>query len=475
MRCVCLGLFPLFGFYTPVALCRSSFMRHARFIYLCYWIVVKMAEDDIYKSKSRYERFMADLDVWALEPSQRKRCGGKPIRYFCRHAPNLQYFRKMDTAFRIRDSSYVRRLRLFDSLLLLCSVVNKDLAVCTREDIDEVIAFMHTAYKSNESKETCIKDIKQVWKTLFPELDERGRPDDTIVPYPVRHLFARFDKSRQKMRKDKLTWQEYEQLLDYFNKDVRMQAYITIAIESLARPQELLYIKLGSVELFDNYAKIYIAEHGKEGVGLLQCIDSYPYLIKWLEQHPQRNNKDAFLFLNTGNTNTLKQLTPFNVGKMLRKACKDLNIQKPVTCYSLKRNGVTMRRLRGDSDMEIQHAARWKSLKQLQTYDLSSQDEAFKKELEKRGLLPQDQKSAGSTTAKKCGFCNAQAGFNDILCPNCKRPLDRHVIVEEVKAKEQEVQKLQQKIESLSQQYDSMKQQMVQDLMQQLLTKTQTP
>ena len=76
--------------------------------------------------------------------------------------------------------------------------------------------------------------------------------------------------------------------------------------------------------------------------------------------------------------NRCKQMKPKNVNKMIRKACKDLQIDKPITCYSLKRNGVTMRRLRGESDVEIQHAARWTSTKQLKTYDLSSQDEAFK-------------------------------------------------------------------------------------------------
>ena len=424
-----------------------------------------MVEDDIYGSKARHEYFMANLASLALEPQLRRKAKGRAAKYFCKNAANLQYFRKLDTVFKARDLSYVRRWRVFQTLLLVCNVVGKDLAECTREDINEVLAFMHSAYNSYESKETCIKDIKHIWKTLFPEKDDKGRPDETVVPYTVRHLFARTDKSRQKMRQDKLTWEEYEQLLDYFNSDSRMQAYLTLSLESLARPQELLYIRLGSVELFDNYAKLYIAEHGKEGTGLLQCIDTYPYLIKWLKEHPQRNNKNAFLFVNIGNTNTLKQLKPSNINRMIRKACKDLNINKPVTCYSLKRNGVTMRRLRGDSDMEIQHAARWTSIKQLKTYDLSSQDEAFKKELEKRGLIPQDSNVAGSLKAKKCMFCNTQAGFSENICPNCKRPLNRQAIIEEDKKKDQEIAQLRQQVLSFNQQFASMRQQMIQDMM----------
>jgi hypothetical protein len=46
-----------------------------------------------------------------------------------------------------------------------------------------------------------------------------------------------------------------------------MQAYISLAVESLARPQELLYLKVRDVETHENYARISISEHGKEGIG----------------------------------------------------------------------------------------------------------------------------------------------------------------------------------------------------------------
>jgi len=417
-----------------------------------------MAEEDIYGNMKKYERFKSRMDSLLVPSDKNPRKGVK--RYFCINPENLEHIKKLLLHFEARDLSYIRRIRLIQSMKFCVHHLKKNMLACSREDINGIMAAMHSAYKSPKSKETFIIDLKFIWRTLFPEKDEKERIDETLVPYPVRHLSARTDKSRQKLRQDKLSWDEFEKLVDYFSSEPRMQAYLTLALESLARPQELLYLRIKDVELHDNYARIYLSEHGKEGVGLLQCIDSYPYLLKWLDAHPLKKDKTSFLFINTGYTNKHKQLKPVNVNKLIRIACKSLNIDKPITCYSLKRNGVTIRRLRGESDMEIQHVARWTSTKQLKTYDLSTQDEAFKLALEKRGIINSDKPLAESTKTKVCAFCNEQAGFSEMFCPRCKRPLDRSIIVEE-KNKDDEIAALKRSLTD----FQSLKEQIKNDIL----------
>lgn len=426
-----------------------------------------MAEDDIYGSKKKYEHIKENLSSLSVEPSQRRHGRGGAGKYYCKNPVNLEYFKKLFEHFEAKDISYIRRVRLIQSMRLICHLATKDLADCTRDDVNLIAGAMHTVYKTPKSKETFVRDIKYFWKLLFPETDEQGRPDETRVPYAVRHLSTNIDKSRQKLRKDKLSWEEFERVVDYFSGDPRIQAYLTLALESLARPQELLYVKTGDVELFDNYAKIYISEHGKEGVGLLQCIDSYPYVLKWLNVHPLRKNKEAFLFINVGDTERFQQLKPANINKLIRTACNNLGIDKPVTCYSLKRNGVTIRRLRGETDMEIQHAARWTSAKQLKTYDLTNQDEAFRRELEKRGLVPS---STGEIfKIQKCAYCNQPAGFGEIMCQQCKRPLDRTAILQEAKQKDKSIEQLKEDVAHVTAQLEAVKQQLIPGLMREIL------
>ncbi|HSG32811.1 MAG TPA: site-specific integrase, partial [Thermodesulfobacteriota bacterium] len=271
-----------------------------------------------------------------------------------------------------------------------------------------------------------------------------------IVPYPVRHLKSKdVDRSLEKRRNDKLTVEEFEKVVQAFSQDVRLQAFLTLSFESLGRPQEILFTKIKDVELSDNYGKIWISEHGKEGTGFLEVIDSYPYVAEWLNDHPLKNNPEAFFFLNLGSHGRYEQLKPHTINKHLRNKLKALRINKPVTCYSLKRSGVTYRRLRGDSDLQIQHTARWTSTKQLKSYDLSQHDDTFKLELIKRGIIQEKASKNLKILSNKCMFCETVNGIGISNCKTCKRPLDRKKIADEIQQKDSRIDELEQQITNM--------------------------
>ncbi len=385
-----------------------------------------MAENDIYGSQEAYARLVASLPNIVNPPTSGKRI------YHCKNQKNLEYFKKLVNCFEVKDTSYIRRSRVLREMVVITHATEKDLKECTREDINEIVAFMHTRYKAVESKKEFIKNIKFIWKILFPERDQFGRIEDTLTPYPVRHLTKKIDKSREKLRTDRFNFEEFQQIVKYFENEPRIQAYLTLALESLGRPQEILFTKIRDYEFYDSYAKIWISEHGKEGTGFLQSIDSYPYLQRWFQIHPLRDDPKAFFFINEGNRGKFESMKNNYINKKLRTACKHLGIDKKITCYSLKRNGITFRRIRGDSDAQIQHVARWTSTRQLQVYDMSNQEDALRIELIKRGIVQAktpDEKQFQPET-KKCVFCSTSNGFTSEFCAGCKRPLNREKIQE---------------------------------------------
>ncbi len=406
-----------------------------------------MAENDIYDNQKRYETFKEKIDTFHIPPNQRQ---GTTYRnsYYCKNKDNIKYFKKLFNFFEAKDNSYIRRLRIFRTFILICHATDKDLKDCDRDDINSIVAFMHTRYPSSKSKSDFIKDMRYLWKTLFPETDTKGRQDETIVPHVVRHLSPKMDKSREKLRNDRLTWEEFEKILTYFSHDPRMQAYLFLALESLGRPQELLYTKIKDIQLFDHYAKIWISEHGKEGTGFLECIDSYPYFIKWYNQHPLKHDPESYIFINLHSKGRAMQLHPKNVNSLLKRACRKLNITKNITAYSLKRNGVSFRRLRGDRDIEIQHAARWTSTKQLKTYDMTQHEDSFKMALIKRGIITSNEQEYNKDQAKTklCIFCKKINGFTNEVCEQCTRPLDREKIKQQEYAQQQRIEDLQKEL-----------------------------
>src|SRR3989344_6542608 len=366
-----------------------------------------MAEDDIYGNKLRYEQFLERIEEITKSTTSRK--------YYCKNPANVKYFHKLIPHFEAKDLSYIRRYRVLYFLTLITYVLEKDLMVCGRDDINQLIAYTHKTHKTAYSKGDAIKEIKIIWKILFPEQDRLGRIDETIIPYAVRHLSRNIDKSKEKRRNDRLTWDELKKIINFFNQDKRIQAYLMLALESLGRPQEVLYTKIRDYEFYDNFAKIWISEHGKEGTGFLQCIDSYPFVMEWYQKHPFKDDPNAFFFINKRGRGNYEQLKNDYINKLLKHACKTLRIEKDITCYSLKRNGVTFRRQKGDSDVQIQHAARWTSTKQLKIYDQSTQEDALKIELQKRGMINEKVETFASVV-KHCMFCAYSNGFTAEFC-----------------------------------------------------------
>jgi integrase len=401
-----------------------------------------MATNDIYNSKLRYDRFKENLNDFLIDPKSKTRTKRK---YFCKNAQNMKYFDSLFKKFESTDISYIRRLKLLNTFKIALHVLDKDLSKCNRDDIDSIMVFMHTVNKSPKSKSDFIRDIKYIWKIILPDKDEKGRIDGTIVPYAVRHLSPKIDKSREKQRNDKLDFEEYKKILSYFSQDVRIQAFISLATESLARPQELLYVKIRDINLNDNYAKVQISEHGKEGTGILQCFDSFPYVLNWHNIHPLRQDPDAFFFISVSKCNHHKQLKPAGINKKLKKACKDLNIHKKISCYSLKRNGVTFDLLAGKKPQTIQHKARWSSLKQLPIYSKMNQEDNFNLEGIKKGKITDPKiierykeflPGKSFTETKKCFFCGLIVGFEQEICPNCKRIVDRKKVKDKIEENE---------------------------------------
>jgi integrase len=387
-----------------------------------------MAEDDIYKSRQKYETLVENFDKLTEKPKGNR-------KYYCKNKANIKYFRELVKYFELKDLSYIRRRKVLYTLRLITFIIEKDLKDCEREDINKIVTFGHDKFKTVNSKKDFIKDLKCIWKILFPEKDRKGRIDETITPYVVRHISRKVDKSKEKLRNDRISFEEFQAIVKFFDKDPKIQAYLMLAFESLGRPQEILYTKIKDYQFNDSYARIWISEHGKEGTGFLQCIDSYPYVLEWFKQHPLKGNSEAFFFINQNNRGKFQQLKNHNINVRLKTACKALGIDKTVTCYSLKRNGITYRRLRGDSDIEIQHVARWTSTRQLKVYDMSTQEDALTMALKKRGFVDEMKKDL-DMKIKICLFCGQDNGCTAEICSICKRPLDREKLREQAKVHE---------------------------------------
>jgi len=389
-----------------------------------------MADNDIYNSKAKYDRLVRSLDYLVL-PTDKRPKGTYHGKYQIKNTKNLEHLKRLISKFEAQDLSYIRRKRFIEVFLTIAHITDKDFSELQKneEESDKIASQINKIYKTVESRKSAFSMIKRIWKVLFKDI---GYWNEIKIQQ---------DKSKQRQRKDKLLPEEYRSLLKYFNQDVETKLIIILTVESLSRPAELLSCKIKGIEDYQDYALINI-ERGKEGLKKLICIDSYPLLKQYIQQYQLSSNPETYLFSN-GNRNRDKQLTPAMVSKKLRKACKDLQFNKSISLYSLKRFGVTLMSLQGASANEISKVAGWTSPKQLSTYDLSTQKEVVDILLLKKGIRKGKEENGYSTKPKECLYCGRkEIGFELNDCPQCLRSLDPSKIRKQME--------LMQKLDSLS-------------------------
>ena len=121
-----------------------------------------MAEDDIYGNKARYESMIKNLDKIIEKPKEDYK-----RKYYCKNSDNLKYFKKLIDYFEVKDLSYVRRRKVLQVMKVITFVIEKDLVDCSRDDINELVAYSHTICKTIHSKKDFIKDLKSIWRIIL--------------------------------------------------------------------------------------------------------------------------------------------------------------------------------------------------------------------------------------------------------------------------------------------------------------------
>jgi site-specific recombinase XerD len=380
-----------------------------------------MVENDVYNNQGNYERILESLPQLVVPPEQRK----TPYRskYYCRNPANLRYFHRVISRIEAQDLSYIRRLRMLSVLLFIVHHTEKNLKDFHEEDIDRIATVMFQSQHTPTSQESFIRMTKRIWWILFK--------DRTLW----QEIKARQDKSKQRQREDKVTPEEYKALFNYFSDNPEMQFVISIVNESLCRPAELVSLKIKDIEDHGDYALLN-TERGKEGIKQLICIDSHPYLKKYLQTYSLRDNPDAYLFTNPARKSN-QSIHPRSINKRLQTAYAHLKINKPISLYALKRFGVTSKRLQGYTDNTIIKIAGWTSGRQLSTYDLSTQKEVVDELLVKKGIKSSNGNGYSTLQPKTCVYCGKQdIDFHKDDCPQCLRPLNLEKIKKQMELAE---------------------------------------
>jgi len=158
----------------------------------------------------------------------------------------------------------------------------------TKDDVKDAISRIQVeGWKPNTYTIRVIM-FKQFMKWLKTGQLERTDP----WPEEVRWIKAYF-KKLQTLPEGLLSPDDVKRMVDG-TTSMRDKCLILVHYEGGLRAGELLSMKIGDVK-FNEYGAVVLVS-GKTGQRRVRLIASAPLLSKWLDQHPNKSNPDAFVW-----------------------------------------------------------------------------------------------------------------------------------------------------------------------------------
>jgi len=139
-------------------------------------------------------------------------------------------------------------------------------------------------------------------------------------------------RAKEKLPEDLLTQEDVEKLLTAAT-NLRDKAFIALLYESGARKGELLSIQIKHV-VFDERGAVVTLPKGKTGARRIRIVFASGYLHNWIDNHPDRQNPNAFLWASTKYPD--KAMAYRTVWGNLQRLAKKAGIHKRVNPHSFR-------------------------------------------------------------------------------------------------------------------------------------------
>lgn len=287
-----------------------------------------------------------------------------------------------------------------------------------------------------------IRDVLKIDITsyLFYLTDEKKLSDSTCILYRL-HIKGFFSWLDEGQHREKVEWikggKTSKRKLDEtkllmpseINKMIRTadryreKAMLMGLWESATRISEFTGIKIKDI-IFDDYG-CKIKVDGKTGERTIRLIDSTPYFLKWLEEHPFKDNPESPFWISYATNHYGKQLDERTFRKKITCIAKRSGLKKHVFPHLFRHSRLTwLAQNENFNEVHLRVFAGWSPTSEMaHKYTHITENDVDKKLRASRGLINNEetysQKLERETlNFRICSRCGTKHS-NDTLYCNC--------------------------------------------------------
>lgn len=328
---------------------------------------------------------------------------------------NLEILKKYDSQGILQQVTTGTRSQRLNTLRPLALFVNKNFKDMTKEDIENF--FSSLGILQNKTWSTKGAFIKSFFKWLYKS-DE--------YPQNVKWIKTTVKNKNYKLPSDLLTKDEIKAMAD-MTGNLSDRAFILVLYDSACRIDEILNLKIKDVS-FDQYGSTIMVD-GKTGMRRIRLIESSPDLLKWINNHPKKQEREEPLFVYLSDKNRYKLFSKGisydNAKIVIRTVAKRAGIKKRVHPHLFRHSRLTeLAKILSES--ELKKFAGWTGSSTMAgIYIHLSGADIDKKMLEKYGLLDKnDDPDKDTLKPKECPKCKEINPNTAKFCYVCGMLLD---------------------------------------------------
>jgi len=330
-------------------------------------------------------------------------------------AQNLETFLAYNNDMIVNSLSDNTRYKNLNHFGLLTEGLQKDWVNVTEEDLRNLIANIMIKHGENGKESGYTFVLKMSIKAIvrFAKLGSRNLPEDGELSILK---FIKSKKPKDKLtREDLPTDDEVKIILSVCADSTRDKAMLSVHAEAGTRIGELLGMKIKDFSL-DKYGGI-IKVDGKTGVRPIRIVKSVPYLTKWLNDHPDKDNHESPLWVYIHAHDTFgKPINYAGFNAILKKRVKQAGITKRISSHLFRHKEITdLANKLTESESRMRHG--WEKNSLMPTkYTHLNQENLDEKMLEIMGVKAQKQKE---DELRECVYCKARYPIETRFCDVC--------------------------------------------------------
>jgi len=216
-----------------------------------------------------------------------------------------------------------------------------------RDAAEDVVRWINREYDNEETN----KDYRTALRVFGKRVTEGDNVPESIDWVPAT-TSKNYDRSPDP--NDMLDWEEeVVPMIEVTNND-RDAAFIAVAWDSGARAGELLDLTIGNIE--DHRHGFRITLNGKTGRRSITLVPSVPYINRWLNSHPARDDRNAPLWTKL---KSKEGITYQAISQAVKRAARDAEIRKPVNLTNFRKSCASYLANEGMSQAHLEERMGW--------------------------------------------------------------------------------------------------------------------